>query len=339
MVSAGESAFCHAGEADKRCMMDLSIIIVNWNSKDYLLKSIAAIEAETNGIEFEIVVIDSGSFDGCDEMLREVYPHVLFIQSDRNLGFAKANNEAFKVSRGRNLLFLNPDTEIEGLAIETLYYQLSSLPNAGIVGGTLLNSDRSIQESCIRAFPTVLNQVLDSHMLRGLFPRARLWGIEPLLARNGAPKGVDAVSGACLMVKRSVFESVGMFSTDYFMYSEDIDLCLKVRKAGLNTYYVPRAVVVHHCGASSSQASVNTFSSVMMLESRWRFFRKTRSLWYSRFYRAAMFAACIVRIGLVLFVWLARRLLGREPSSRAILTKWMARLRWTLGGERWVKNY
>jgi N-acetylglucosaminyl-diphospho-decaprenol L-rhamnosyltransferase len=320
-------------------MMDLSIIIVNWNSKDYLLKAIASVEAETRGIEFEVVVIDGGSFDGCEEMLQQSYPHVVFIQSDKNIGFAKANNEAFKVSRGRNLLFLNPDTEVEGLAIKTLYDQLDALPNAGIVGAKLLNSDRSIQKNCIRAFPTILNQVLESDMLRNLFPRAGLWGMKPLQEGDERAREVETVSGACFMMKRSVFEQIGMFSTDYFMYSEDIDLCLKVRKAGLNTYYVPRAVVVHHGGGSSSQTGTSTFSSVMMLESRWRFFRKTRSIWYSRFYRVAMFGTCIVRVGLVLFVWPARRLAGKELSRKAVLKKWIAKLRWTIGGERWVKNY
>ncbi len=319
--------------------MDLSIIIVNWNSKDYLLKSIASIEAGTKGIEFEIVVIDSASFDGCDEMLRQLYPHVLFIQSDKNIGFAKANNEAFKVSHGRNILFLNPDTEIEGSAINELYCHLNSLPNAGTVGAKLLNSDGSIQETCIRAFPTILNQALDSNILRSIFPRAGLWGMKHLLSREEFIKEVDAVSGACFMIKSSVFESVGMFSTDYFMYSEDIDLCHKVRKAGLNTYYIPKAVVIHHGGGSSSQTSVNTFSAVMMLESRWRFFQKSRSLRYARLYRFAMFGASVIRVGLLLFTWPAYRLCGREVRSKAVLKKWMARLRWTLGGERWVKKY
>lgn len=319
--------------------MDLSIIIVNWNSKEYLLKAIASIEAETKGIEFEIIVIDSASFDGCDEVLHKTYPHVLFIQSDKNIGFAKANNQAFKASSGRVILFLNPDTEIEGTAINVLYCQLNSLPNAGIVGAKLLNTDRSIQETCIRAFPTILNQVLDSDMLRRCFPRSGLWGTEPLLTKNELPKLVDAISGACIMMKRSVFENIGLFSTDYFMYSEDIDLCFKVRKAGLNTYYVPTAVIIHHGGVSSSQTSVNTFSTVMMLESRWRFFRKTRSLWYASLYRLAMFGACVVRVGLLLFLWSSRRLLGKEPPSENVLKKWMANLRWTLGGESWVEKY
>ncbi|MEQ1545119.1 glycosyltransferase family 2 protein [Methyloglobulus sp.] len=319
--------------------LDLSIIIVNWNSKDYLLKSIASIEAETKGIDYEIVVIDSASFDGSEEMLRQNYPHVLFIQSKVNIGFARANNEAFKVSCGRNILFLNPDTEIEVSAINELYTHLESLPNVGIVGAKLLNSDRSVQESCIRAFPTILNQILDSDMLRYLFPKSRLWGTEALLAKNELPKEVDAVSGACMMMKRSVFENIGMFSTDYFMYSEDIDLCLKVRDAGYSTYYVPTAIIVHHGGGSSSQAIVNTFSSVMMLESRWRFFRKTRSLWYAIFYRLTIFGVCIIRIGLLLLMRVAQKLRGRRFSGGSVLKKWVARLRWAVGGENWVKRY
>jgi N-acetylglucosaminyl-diphospho-decaprenol L-rhamnosyltransferase len=324
---------------DKGRPVDLSIIIVNWNSKDYLLKAVAAIEARTKALELEILVIDSGSFDGCDTLLRQLHPHVLFIQSEANIGFARANNEAFKVSRGRNVLFLNPDTEVEDSAIETLYRQLHSLPGAGIVGARLLNSDGSVQDTCIRAFPTVLNQILDSNLLRRLFPKAGLWGMKPLTARNEAPQAVDAVSGACMMMRRALFETVGMFSTDYFMYSEDIDLCHKVRQAGFNTYYVPAAVIVHHGGKSSSLTSVSSFSAVMMLESRWRFFRKTRSLRYAWIYRIAMLGASLARISLALAVWPALRLFGKESRSEAVLKKWMAKFRWAAGGERWVKEY
>lgn len=320
--------------------MDLSIIIVNWNSKDYLRKCIDSILATTHGIEFEIVVIDSGSFDGCYEMLRQHYPQIRFIQSRENLGFAKANNSAFQQSKGRNLLFLNPDTEVKDSSIETLYRQLIDLPNAGIVGATLLNSDGSIQTSCIQAFPTILNQLLDSSALRNLFPKAGLWGMKPLFSKDAHPKPVDAVSGACLMIKRSVFERVGMFTTDYFMYSEDIDLCFKVRKTSLITYYVPKAVFIHHGGKSSSHSGSNAFSSVMMLESRWRFFRKTRGRWYGINYRAGMFGISLIRIILLgLLMWPAFQMSGRVSSIKGSIQKWKARLRWTLHLEKWVKNY
>jgi len=319
--------------------VDLSIIIVNWNSKEYLRKCIASILAETHGIEYEIVVIDNASFDGSGEMLRECYPQVRFIQSDKNLGFAKANNEAFKLSAGRSLLFLNPDTKIKDDAIVMLQRELCSLQSVGAVGAKLLNNDMSVQTSCIQAFPNITNQVLDSNALRTLFPMAGLWGMKPLYANNRGPTEVDAVSGACLMIGRSVFERIGMFSEDFFMYSEDIDLCFKVRKYNLRNYYIPSAVVIHYGGASSSQNKGSTYSNVMMLESRWRFFRKTRPSWYCWFYRFAMFVASIVRIGLVLLLWPARRLQGKGLSMDAALEKWTARLRWALGGEEWVRNH
>ena len=315
----------------------LSIIIVNWNSKDYLLKALAAIDAEREDSEREIIVIDSGSFDGSGEVVRQQYPKVSFIQSEENLGFAKANNQAFKTSRGETILFLNPDTEVQDDAVDQLTVHLTTSPEIGIVGPKLLNTDRSIQEVCIRAFPTMLNQILDSDILKKLFPKAGLWGMKNL--NDKAAGRVEAVSGACLMIRRKVFEQVGMFSQDYFMYSEDMDLCFKAKQAGFQTHYVPSAVVVHHGGSSSSRAAVSAFASVMMLESRWKFFRRTRSPTYAAIYRVAMFAASIIRIGLSLCAWPVLLLLGKGYRSEAALQKWYAGLRWTLGMERWVKKY
>lgn len=319
--------------------MDLSIVIVNWNSKDYLQKCLATIFSTIHDIEFEVLVIDNASFDGSDEVVTGNYPKVRYVQSKENIGFAKANNQAFLASTGRNILFLNPDTELEPGAVNALYDQLESLVCAGMVGAKLLNTDRSIQTTCIRTYPTILNQLLDSNALRNYFPRSGLWGMTPLFSGNEAPGEVDAISGACIMTKRSVFETVGMFSDDYFMYSEDIDLCHKVREAGYGIYYVPAAVVVHHGGGSSSQNSVNTFSSVMMLESRWRFFRKTRSLGYCLLYRLSLFISSVVRIVAVLFLWPIYKLGGRRTSPKNVLDKWTARLGWTLGGQRWVRNH
>jgi N-acetylglucosaminyl-diphospho-decaprenol L-rhamnosyltransferase len=319
--------------------MDLSIIIVNWNSTDLLHKCISSIKAETGGVYYEIVVIDSGSFDGCDKMLQRCYPEVHFIQSDSNIGFAKANNEAFKISCGRNLLFLNPDTIVTDSAINKLTHHLRSLTFSGAVGARLLNRDGSVQTSCIRAFPTILNQFIESDVLRRWFPCSNLWGMAPLFEKSEDPKEVDAVSGACMMIKRSVFESIGMFSTDYFMYSEDIDICLKIQAAGLKTYYVPMAVVYHFGDESSSKSKVNAFSSVMMIESRWRFFKKTHSLWHSRLYRLGMLFASALRIGLAFCLWPIGAMCGKASLLESVVKKWMPRLRWALGGEGWVKKY
>jgi N-acetylglucosaminyl-diphospho-decaprenol L-rhamnosyltransferase len=319
--------------------VDLSIIIVNWNSKDYLRKCIDSILTNTRGIEYEIIVIDSASFDGCGEMLRQFYPLVRFIQSELNLGFARANNEAFKTSCGRNVLFLNPDTEVRPDAISELSWHLDSLPKACIAGAKLLNTDGTVQTSCIRSFPSILNEVLDAEPLRKLFPLSRLWGMAPLFAISDTPNKVDTVSGACLMIKREPFQDLGMFSTDYFMYSEDIDLCFKVWKAGWDAHFIPKSIVVHHGGASSSQSKVNTFSDVMMLESRRRFFRKTRNSWYSMLFQFGMLLVSFIRVAVLVLVWPAQHMRGKADGLEAALKKWKARLRWAIGFEKWVRSY
>lgn len=318
--------------------MDLSIIIVNWNSKEFLFKCIESIKAETVGVSYEIVVIDSGSFDGCAKMLQKYYPEVHFIQSSSNIGFSRANNEAYKVSHGDNLLFLNPDTLVTGSAILKLNQALSYLPLAGAVGARLLNRDGSLQTSCIRSYPTLLNQFVESNVLRRWFPRSILWGMAPLFEESEEPKEVDAVSGACLMIKRPVFERIGMFSTDYFMYSEDIDICLLIKSAGWKTYYVPSAVVVHYGGESSSKSDVSAYSSVMIVESRWRFFRKTRPFWYCRLYRISVLVSSIIRIGIVFSFWTVFAMSGKRCKCNKVMRKWTALLRWSLGTENWVKN-
>ena len=318
--------------------MDLSIIIVNWNSKEYLCKCVASILAGTRNLEFEIIVIDSGSFDGCAEMLRNEFPQVQFIQSRENLGFAKANNLAFQSATGESILFLNPDTEIVGPAINLLHSALKMFPDAGAVGGKLLNSDGTVQTSCVQAFPTILNQCLSAEALRRLTPKARLWGMRAIFEYDGKPSAVEMVSGACLMIRRSVFEKIGQFSTDYFMYAEDVDLCYQCRKLGFNNYYFGDAVVVHH-GRGSSQQARSNFSNIMMMESIGQFLSKWRGGGYSNCYRLVLSGAALIRV--TLLVILSPVLLIRNGVSRwkASCSKWFAVFNWGLGLSGWTRQY
>jgi N-acetylglucosaminyl-diphospho-decaprenol L-rhamnosyltransferase len=317
--------------------LDLSIIIVNWNSRDYLEKCLASIEACPPDLEFEVIVIDSASYDGSDQLIKTRFPWVRFFQSHENLGFARSNNLGYEMAAGDNILFLNPDTEVVGTALQTLYENLTQTPGAGIVGARLLNSDGSIQTWAVQAFPTVLNQVFDSEVLRGWFPNSSLWGNRAVY-ESEARINVDVVSGACLMVKRSVFEAVGLFGSEYFMYSDDVDLCYQVRKGGWTNYHIPAAIVVHH-GGGSSQQKESGFSSVMFLESRSRFFSKTRSGWYPAAYRLAIGLAAMVRIAVISAALpLSRGKAGLE-SAKGSLSNWRVRVRWALGLEGWVKSY
>jgi GT2 family glycosyltransferase len=319
-------------------MLTLSIIIVNWNSKEYLRKCIASILATTIGIEYEILVIDSASFDGCDEMLREHYPQVRFIQSERNLGFARSNNVAFQESKGRSVLFLNPDTEVAASAINTMHESLWRLPNAGAVGCTLFNADGTVQTSCIQAFPTILNQFLDSEFLRSLWPKLPLWGMAPLFGTGKEPEKVEALSGACIMLKRSVFDQIGLFSEEYFMYAEDIDLCYKVRRAGYENFYEPHATGIHFGGASS-QKGPSDFAVIMMRESTLRFLKKTRGDLYGFAYRGTTLLCAIARIAVLMILLPGQHIRQSGGSSWASFRKWRAILAWSLGFENWARSY
>jgi GT2 family glycosyltransferase len=315
--------------------VNLSIVIVNWNSKDHLAECIPSILAETQALQFEIIVIDSASYDGAGEMLREDYPEVRFIQSPENGGFAKSNNAAFAEAKGDYVLFLNPDTVIHDRSIERAHAAIQTCENPGVVGCRLLNTDGSIQTSCIQAFPTMLNQWLNIEWLRKRFPRARLWGLAPLSQRTSEPIPVDVVSGAFLMMRRQLFEAFGGFEEDYFMYSEDVDLCYRLQKAGYVNYLIPQTRVIHHGGGSSSRRTVNTFSSVMMLESRWKFFRKTRPAAYCVAYRLGMFFCSLARLAVVLVLSSFGQGGSRGDYFRKVRREWAARMKWTLGFQRW----
>ncbi len=317
--------------------IDLSIIIVNWNSVEYLKECIASIQNGQISTEYEIIVVDSASFDGCAEMLKTRFPDVIFVQSKENIGFAGSNNLGYKYANGDTLLFLNPDTEIIGSAIDTMYTGLSTLKNAGAVGCRLLNSDMSLQTSCIQPFPTILNQFLDIELLKRVFPKAKLWGLKPLFFSSGKAQRIDAISGACLMIKSDIFKKVGLFSTDYFMYSEDVDLCYMVNKAGYLAYYIDEAKVVHHGGGSSSKKEENHFSNILLKESRSIFFSKTEGKTYASLYKLSTALASIVRLS-ALLVLSPLLFTSKKDSIRYAIKKWHKILRWSLGLEHWCKD-
>lgn len=312
---------------------ELSIIIVNWNSAEYLRRCLSSIFSSECDCGFEVLVIDNGSYDGCGEMLRREFPQVRFLQSPTNLGFAAANNRAFAFSTGRNLLFLNPDTELEPGALQRLLEVLRSAPEAGIVGPRLVGPDLVAQRSCMRAAPTIFNQLLDSSVTRGLFPRT--WGFDVVALESQAPVAAQVVPGTCLMVRRDVFAAAGLFNPAYFMYAEDVDLCCRARKLGWKTYYLHDAVVIHHGGCSSRVQADSVFSAVLMRESVRKYLAAQRGRAYAAGYGAATGVAAICRLlvcsGLCL-------LAGHENRRRwrTAANKWTRVLRWSLGLESWA---
>ena len=310
--------------------MDLSIIIVTWRSLEYLRACIHSVYRETQNLAVEIIVVDNASGDGSEALIRDEFPHVKFFQSHENLGFARANNMGYAHSSGEVLLFLNPDTEIRADVFAEMVAHLCSHPAAGAVGARLLNSDGSLQTSCVQAYPTILNQVLDSEALRRLFPTSSLWGMQALFSGDERPTDVDAISGACFMVKREVFAAVGLFTETYFMYAEDLDLSYKITKTGHRIQYLPSCEVIHH-GGRSSEKQGPFFANLCQRESIVQFFRNTRGPFYSNCYRAALAASAALRIGVLVLSLPFRRAAARSKNSRIVLQKWLAHFRWAIG--------
>jgi GT2 family glycosyltransferase len=314
--------------------MDLSIIIINWNSKGYLRECLLSLARSPGNVTTEILVIDNASHDGVAQMLAAEFPCVTFMQSERNLGFSGGNNRAAHQATGDFLLFLNPDTLVEGDALIRLVETLRHRPDAGMVGARLLNTDRTLQTSCILSFPTLFNQLLDCEFLRRRFPRSGLWGMAPLFGDSPEPAPVEAISGACMMIRRELFTRLEGFDERYFMYAEDVDLSYKVHEAGFKCYYMSKASVIHHGGGSSEKAR-STFSSVMMRESVYRFLKHKRGWSSAVLYRIGLALSSVFRIASTVAAQLFK---GQWPSFKNPVTnKWSAILRWSIGTEMWSR--
>lgn len=306
---------------------DLSIICVNWNSEDYLIECIRSIYDTTHNISFEIIVVDNASPHDDLRRTEARFPDVKLIRSAKNLGFAGANNLGFKHSTGSTILLLNPDTEILGNAIETMVAALKQAPDAGIVGCALLDPDLSTSIASVQKFPTILNQLLMTEDLVRRFPHCRLWDIGPILKKDSEPVKVEVIPGACMMLKREVYERAGMLSEDYFMYAEDIDLNYSVERLGMNRYYVSSAKIIHFGGRSSAKQPVNEWATWMQAQAMLRYFRKTRGAFYSMLYRGAICVTAVARIFLLALARIAR---GKDLTRRSF-AKWSILFRWSLG--------
>ena len=313
----------------------LSIVIVNWNSKELLRKCLHSIRDTCGDIAPQVIVVDGGSFDGCGEMVAHAFPEVEFVQSPDNVGFGRSNNLGFTRVRGEAVLLLNPDTEVTPGAVQRLLSELRRLPRAGIVGPRLLNSDLTLQTS-VHALPRPVRQALDSEALRRVLSRFSWWAPPSEFAPPQTVR-VEAVSGACMLMWSQVFRQVAGFSPDYFMYAEDMDLCLKVHRAGLFMYHVPDAAIVHHSGASSSEAG-STFSAVMMREALHHYLRVNHGPRSAFSYRVATGLAGIMRM-LLMAPGLLLLPAAQRPSRLAALARWRSTVSWSVGLERWVDRY
>ncbi|MFH1951826.1 MAG: glycosyltransferase family 2 protein [Pseudomonadota bacterium] len=306
----------------KNCilMLEISFIIVNWNTKDFLLQCIASIYETVKGISFEIWVVDNGSSDGSVGAVKEKYPGIRVIENQINLGFAAANNLALARMGGRYALLLNTDAALTEGAVSELHDFMQGNPEAAIACGQLLNPDGSKQNS-IANFPSLLSLLSNETLLRVLFPRR----FPSKRRRYRTPLEIESGIGACMIVRKQAMDQVGLLDDRYFFFLEETDWAYRMRNAGWKIYFVPTARISHAQGKS---VETRADAKIMFYRSRYIFFRK----WYSGNYPVicvAVFSRLLINtflslIGLALTLGLKKDL-NRKLIVYSKLLAWHLR--------------
>lgn len=282
---------------------DVSIVIISWNTRELLLACLDALPAAVGALRADVWVVDNNSADDSVAAVRARFPETQLIANDYNAGFAVANNQAIRASRGRYVLLLNSDTVADPGSIERLVRFADAQPRAGVCGAQLLNPDRSFQAS-FADFPSLRSELLSA---TGLGPRIYgRWYPNYGPSQSKLTRRVDYIQGACMLVRRAAVEQVGLMDEAYFMYSEEPDWCLRMRRAGWEIWYVPEARIVHYGGQSTRQ--VRHAMVKALYRSKVRFMRKHYNLPSALLLHAALVVILFVK-------WSAQRIGALRRSA------------------------
>jgi len=238
--------------------MDVSIIIVNWNTIKLLRECIQSVYDETT-CSFEIFVVDNNSSDGSADMVRKEFPNVLLIANDDNKGFAAGNNQAMKLCKGDHILLLNPDTKVLKGAIDKLLAFLNSKSDMGAAACKLLNGDGSLQKS-VGNFYSFIGTLFENRIIPKILPNSKYLAKKYVAFwDHTTPREIDWARGAVLLVRREVVEQIGLLDEQFYIYGEEIDWCQRIKNAGWKIWYTPDAEIIHYGKASSSQRNIEMF--------------------------------------------------------------------------------
>lgn len=266
--------------------IDISVIIVNWNTKDLLKNSLASVYQTINNQVFEAIVVDNGSSDGSLEILRRDFSQAIVISNAKNKGFGAANNQAFAVMKGKYALLLNTDAVLTAGAVAKVYDFAEKHDDAAIVCGQLLNADGSKQNS-IAAFPGLIALATNVSLLEYLFPQK----FPSKKYQHDHPLEVDSAIGACMLIRKKALDETGGFDERYFFFFEETDLAYALHRAGWKTYHVPDAFIYHLQGQSIGS---NVRSRIEFYRSRYQFLRKWHNPVYYFVARLIIFARLVV---------------------------------------------
>lgn len=290
----------------------LSLIVVSWNAASHIEGCLSSLLDNAPDRPFEVFVVDNASSDGTSGLVRPFTPRVELVALDKNLGFAGACNEGYRLSRHDYLLFLNSDVRIYPSALESLSAFMDSHPEAGGAGGHLLDAQGNSQKGFnVRAFPTVLSAAIEILLLDKVLPGNPVTRSQRMLDFSFSEVSeVDQPAGACLLVRRRAFESVGLFDESFYpAWFEDVDLCLRLKQAGHKVFFVPEARFLHYGGASLLSLDYREFLSIWY-RNLLRFFGKHHGGSSTAFLRG------LILIGMLLRITVAVLLKARPGLSR-----------------------
>lgn len=301
--------------------VDVSVVIVNWNTRDLLLQAIRSLQETTKRTSLEIIVVDNASHDGSQDALREHHPEVRLVQNDDNLGFAKANNRGFAVANGRAVCLVNTDVVALDGVVDKLYAHLEQHPEVGVVGPRTYDEHMRIRQN-VRRFPSLANALGDHLWLKrtGLLP-----GRSTVAAAGGDARRAEVLSGCFLMVRREALEHVGGLDEDFFFYGEDTDWGKRFHDAGWGCVHLPEAEAIHIGGASSKAYPVKYY--LIMEKSDLLYWRKHHPRWERAAYVGIKLAHNVIAALGWSVIWLLRRRRREQAALKvkgnAINTVWL----------------
>jgi GT2 family glycosyltransferase len=282
---------------------DVSILIVSFNTQRVLRECLESIERESSGLNVEISIVDNDSSDGSPEMIAKDFPAVHLVRSKVNLGFGAANNAALEGMRGRYIVLLNSDAFLCPDSLRLAVQHMDANPRAGLGGGKLVGRDFSWQPSA-RMFPSIMT---DFYVMTGLasrFPQSRIFGsFDRTWADQSVASEVDWVPGAFSIIRAEVIEQVGFFDPAFFLYSEEVDLCRRIKAAGWQIWYWPDISIIHIGGESSRQVKTLEMSSTGAQLVLWRmrstllYYRKHHGwkAWLAKMLELTLYRLIVIR--------------------------------------------
>jgi GT2 family glycosyltransferase len=301
MSSAAET---HAEKA--RGAATCAVVLVCWNNKAYLEPCLRSLFDAGMRHPCEVVVVDNGSTDGSQDMLRQLFPQVHIVQNTENVGLGKASNQGIECTTAPYVLLLNNDTLVDGPSMDALIDFMQATPDAGAAGGTLLNPDGSFQAGW-NHFPTLVEEFLIASRL-GAFVRKEY----PTVPGGQAPRSVDWITSACLLVRRAALAQVGLLDESYFIYGDETDLQYRLVQAGWKVYHVPAATTIHFGGRSMDRWRRRK----MVYRGKMLFFQKQYGAARTAALRALLATLTLGKLGVWLLAWPVPS--QRERSAREL---------------------